>query len=158
MKWGLLDGPERLELEGGRQLRLLSAFEVLQARGEARRLAGEEREMALCANACLLARAVLRGDEPEFRDGEQVLAELTVEEIDRLAGAWARFNRQVNPGAQIDEEQVEYCYSMDQILSCIEKSGLSLIKVVSDFDETPAKDSDERWFFICKENGKQKES
>ncbi len=103
MKWGLLSGPEWLELEDGRQLRLLSAFEVLQARAQARQLAGEEREMALCANACLLAKVVMRGDEPQFQDGAQVLAELTVEEIGQLAGRWAEFNRQANPGPNVDD-------------------------------------------------------
>ena len=107
MNWGLLDGPERLELGGGTQLRLLSALEVLQARAEARELAGEEREMALCANACLLARAMLRDDATPFRDGAQVLAELTVEEIERLAGVWAGFNREVNPGARVDDAEAE---------------------------------------------------
>ena len=107
MQWGLLNGPERLELEDGRQLRLLSAFEVLQARAEARQLAGDGREMALCANACLLARAVLCGEVPQFRDGTQVLAELTVEEIERLAGLWTRFNRKVNPGPKVDDEEAD---------------------------------------------------
>lgn len=107
MNWGLLDGPERLELGGGTQLRLLSALEVLQARAEARELAGEEREMALCANACLLARAMLRDDATPFRDGAQVLAELTVEEIERLAGVWAGFNREVNPGVRVDDAEAE---------------------------------------------------
>ena len=107
MKWGLLSGAERLELGDGRQLRLLSAFEVLQARAEARELAGEEREMALCANACLLARAALRDGRPLFRDGEQVLAELTVEEIGQLAGMWARFDREVNPGAAVDDAEAD---------------------------------------------------
>lgn len=107
MQWGLLSGPERLELGDGRQLRLLSAFEVLCARSEARQLAGDEREMALCANACLLAKAVVRGDEPRFRDGAQVLEELTVEEIQRLAGLWARFNREVNPGPEVDDAEAD---------------------------------------------------
>ena len=45
----MLERRERLKLEDGRELRLLSALEVLEARREA--------EAALCANACLLARA-----------------------------------------------------------------------------------------------------
>ena len=107
MSWGLLSGPERLELQDGRQLRLLSAFEVLQARAQARELAGEEREMALCANACLLAKAVVCNGKPQFRDGEQVLAEMTVEEIEHLAGLWAGFNRRVNPGMRVDNTEVD---------------------------------------------------
>ena len=51
-------GRERLRLEDGRELRLLSALEVLQARREAEELARNEGERALCANACLLARAL----------------------------------------------------------------------------------------------------
>lgn len=102
-----MNGPERLEVEGGLQLRLLSAFEVLQARGEARALAGEERELALCANACLLAKAVLQGETPRFRDGEQVLREWTVEEISRLAKLWLEFNRKVNPGPGVAEEEAD---------------------------------------------------
>ena len=107
MSWGLLSGPERLELQDGRHLRLLSAFEVLQARAQARELAGEEREMALCANACLLAKAVVCNGKPQFRDGEQVLAEMTVEEIEHLAGLWAGFNRRVNPGMRVDNTEVD---------------------------------------------------
>lgn len=107
MKWGLLSGPERLELEDGRQLQLLSAFEVLQARAQARELAGEEREMALCANACLLAKAVLQDGKTRFRDGAQVLAELTVEEIGQLAGRWGKFNRQANPGPNVDDAEAD---------------------------------------------------
>ena len=102
-----MSGPERLKLEHGQQLRLLSAFEVLQARAEARSLAGEEREMALCANACLLARAVLCHGAPKFRDGEQVLRELTAEQIGGLARLWMEFNRRVNPGPGMDEEEAD---------------------------------------------------
>ena len=107
MDWGLLTGPDRLVLEDGCQLRLLSAFEVLQARAQARDLAGEAREMALCANACLLAKAVLRDGQPKFRDGEDVLSRLTVEQINRLAKLWMEFNRQVNPGLGVEEEEAD---------------------------------------------------
>lgn len=102
----ILSGPDRLELDDGRQLRLLSALEVLEARREALWLAQGERERALCANACLLARAVMRKERPAFRDGSDVLAQMTTEEIGALAGRWAQFNARVNPGpdsAQVDE-------------------------------------------------------
>ena len=102
-----MSGPDRLELEDGQQMRLLSAFEVLQAKAQARSLAGEEREVALCANACLLAKAILCDGEPRFRDGEQVLRQLTVEQIYDLASRWAAFNRQVNPGLGVDEEEAD---------------------------------------------------
>ena len=107
MNWGLLTGPDRLVLEDGCQLRLLSAFEVLQARAQARDLAGEEREMALCANACLLAKAVLRDEKAKFRNGEEVLNQLTVEQINRLAKLWMEFNRQVNPGLGVEEGEAD---------------------------------------------------
>ena len=56
-----LAGPKEMETEDGETLRLLTAMEVLQARREAEELAQEDRERALCANACLLARALERG-------------------------------------------------------------------------------------------------
>ena len=93
----ILSGPDRMELEDGRQLRLLSAMEVLQARREAEELAREERERAVCSNACLLARALERDGKPVYRDGAQVLEELTVEQISALSDLWAQFNREVNP-------------------------------------------------------------
>ena len=48
-----LAGPKEMETEDGETLRLLTAMEVLQARREAEELAQEDRERALCANACL---------------------------------------------------------------------------------------------------------
>lgn len=107
MRQSLLDGPDRLELEDGRQLRLLSAMEVLEARREALWLAQGERERALCANACLLARAVVREETPVFRDGSDVLTQMTAEEIGTLAGRWSQFNARVNPGPDSDSTRVD---------------------------------------------------
>ena len=107
MQASLLSGPDRLELEDGRTLRLLSAMEVLEARREADWLAQGAQERALCSNACLLARALLKDGQRLFRDGSHVLEELTVEEIGTLAGQWSRFNQQVNPGPQAGEDRVE---------------------------------------------------
>ena len=58
MEGSILAQRERVSLGNGMALRLLSALEVLQARREAGELAGEDRERALCSNACLLARAL----------------------------------------------------------------------------------------------------
>ena len=107
MYTSLLAGPDRLELEGGRQMRLLSAIEVLEASREAEQLAQGERERALCANACLLARVLLQDEGRVFSDGAAVLESLTAEEIDTMAGRWAKFNRQVNPGPDTQTDRVE---------------------------------------------------
>ena len=109
MSESILARQDRLKLGNGMQLRLLSALEVLQARREAAGLAGEERERALCSNACLLARALEfeQGRGPVFKDGGAVLAGLTVEEIAALAGRWARFRRENDPGLDLSEEELE---------------------------------------------------
>ena len=107
MHSGLLTGPFELELEDGRNLRLISAMEVLEARREAQWLARDGRERSLCSNACLLSRALFRDGKPLFRDGSHVLEQLTVEEIEALAGRWAQFNTQVNPGLNTERGRVE---------------------------------------------------
>ena len=84
----MLERRERLKLEDGRELRLLSALEVLEARREAEGLARGEAEAALCANACLLARALERGGQPVFADGGAALAGLSARGIGRSSGRW----------------------------------------------------------------------
>lgn len=105
----ILAGQDRLPLDNGMELRLLSALEVLQARREAGELAQEDRERALCSNACLLARALEQAEDhtPVFPDGRAVLAALTVEEIAALAGRWARFRQENNPGLGLTDGELE---------------------------------------------------
>lgn len=105
----ILAGQDRLPLKNGMELRLLSALEVLQARREAGELAQEDRERALCSNACLLARALEQAEDhtPVFPDGRAVLAALTVEEIAALAGRWARFRQENNPGLNLTDGELE---------------------------------------------------
>ena len=100
MEGSILAQRERVSLGNGMALRLLSALEVLQARREAGELAGEDRERALCSNACLLARALEREEDesPVFSDGRAVLAGLTVEEIGSLAARWSVLRRESDPG------------------------------------------------------------
>lgn len=105
----ILAGQDRLPLKNGMELRLLSALEVLQARREAGELAQEDRERALCSNACLLARALEQAEDhtPVFADGRAVLSTLTVEEIAALAGRWARFREENNPGLNLTDGELE---------------------------------------------------
>ena len=98
-------GPDRTKVDGG-ELRLLSAWEVLEARREGDALALDGRERALCRNACLLARALERKGRPVFEDGQAVLNALRVEDVARLAAAWAAFNREQNPSALEGEEEI----------------------------------------------------
>lgn len=103
----LLGGRRELPLGGGRRLRLLSAMEVLEARREAEELGGEALERALCANACLLARALERDGAPVFEDGRAVLEGLTPREIEDLARTWDQFRRAEDPAPTDDEARVD---------------------------------------------------
>ena len=105
----ILAGRDRMSLENGFDLRLLSALEVLQARREADELAGDGRERALCSNACLLARALERTEDraPVFAGGREVLSGLTVEEIAALAGRWSAFSRENDPGLELSGQALE---------------------------------------------------
>lgn len=89
------------------ELRLLSAWEVLQARREGEELARDGRELALCHNACLIARALERRGRPVFDSGRQALEALRVEDVARLAGEWADFNRARNPSLHQSREGLE---------------------------------------------------
>ena len=107
MGGSILAGKDRVNLDNGMELRLLSALEVMQARREAAQLTGEDREKALCSNACLLARALEQGGSPLFADGRAVLAALTVEEIAALSARWAELRRENDPGLELSGEELE---------------------------------------------------
>ena len=107
MERSILAQRDRMELDNGMQLRLLSALEVLQARREAEELAGDERERALCSNACLLARALIHEGEPVFESGQAVLAGLTVAEIAALSKQWREFDRRENPALNLSQQELE---------------------------------------------------
>ncbi len=89
------------------ELRLLSAWEVLEARREGDALASDGRERALCRNACLVARALERNRRPVFENGRAALDGLRVEDIARLADAWAELNRTCNPSPLDGEREIE---------------------------------------------------
>ncbi|MEG2420075.1 MAG: hypothetical protein RSB55_00890 [Oscillospiraceae bacterium] len=94
----LLAGARELPLMKGYALRLLSAWELLDARREAALLQGEiGGEASLCSNACLLARALVWEEGAVFSAGKQVLEELTQGQIETLAQRWATWNAAENP-------------------------------------------------------------
>lgn len=101
----LLGGAGWLALGKGLTLRILSAMEVLEARREAEGLAQAGGERALCANACLLARALEQDGAPVYEDGEAALMGLSVEEIGTLARRWSEFSRRENPSPTDGEER-----------------------------------------------------
>ncbi len=107
MVQSILAGRDHMDLDNGMTLRLLSALEVLEARREAIEMVREERERALCANACLLARALEREGKPLFDSGRAVLAGLTVGEIAALSQKWRTFDREENPGLSLNEQALE---------------------------------------------------
>ena len=100
MSPSILAGRDRMALDNGMNLRLLSALEVLQARREADGLCRSSSERALCSNACLLARAL------ETQEGESVFSSGEAE-ISALARTWSQFNREENPPLTLSREQAE---------------------------------------------------
>ena len=101
-------------------LRVIPAAEVLSARREAAGLAEGAEEGPLCANACLLARALEVDGERLFPSGEAVLEQLTAGEIEALTNRLARLNREVNPSA---EEPWEASEARKKALSTRPMSG-----------------------------------
>ena len=104
----LAAGKTERTLEDGVRLRLLTARELLEARREAEELAEDGKELALCSNACLVARAVLgHTGRRRYRDGREVLERLTPGEIEALAKRWARFRKVEAPGLDIGRERLD---------------------------------------------------
>ena len=107
MEHSILAGTDRLTLENGMELRLLSAMEVLQARREAAGMIHEDREKALCSNACLLSRALEKEGKRVFDSGKALLCAMTVAEIAALSHKWREFDRRENPSLEIGEAELE---------------------------------------------------
>lgn len=106
MSGGVLDLPRRRALKNGWELRLLSAWEEMEARREGAVLARDGKDAALCANAALLSRALLRKGKSAFENGEAVLKALTAGQIAHLARQWGDFDRECDP-APWDEKAVD---------------------------------------------------
>lgn len=105
--WSVLAGRERMTLPDGTELRLLTAMEVLEARREALSLSNGEMELALCSNACLLARAWSKAGKPLCTSGEELLQRLSPSQIQKLAKRFADFDREENPSVLAESKRVE---------------------------------------------------
>lgn len=99
MRGGVLSLARERALGEGYALRLLSAREEMECEEEGRELAAErEGREALCANACLVARALTRRGERVFSSGREALEGLTAGQIGSLAQRWGAFDRECDPG------------------------------------------------------------
>lgn len=98
MRGSLLSLPRRRQLGQGMSLKLMSAMEELACRREGEELAGEERDKALCANACLVARTLWKDGYPLYENGQEVLEKMTAGQIAYWAERWAEFDRECDPG------------------------------------------------------------
>lgn len=98
---------DKMSLENGMELRLVSAWELLDIRREAMELSTVPEDRALCMNACLIGKALELEGEAVFDSGMAVLRGLSVEEIGSLAKEWGAFNQKVNPAPSLGEEALE---------------------------------------------------
>lgn len=97
-------GAREKPLDNGFSLRLLSVWELQEANREARQLEGEP---ALCANACLVSRALLQDGKRAYDSGAAVLEEMSQEEILFLASQWMELHRAENPGLETSWARAE---------------------------------------------------
>lgn len=79
----------------------------MQVRREAMELAVNEMDLPLCANACLVARALVCAGERVYTDGRAVLDGLSAEEIEALAERWAAFRREKGVGLGLGEKRLD---------------------------------------------------
>lgn len=100
-----LAGPRKIAY-GTVTLRLLTAWQLLQAQQEAQQLAQGQENLDLCRNACLVARAAYRRGRRCFRDGKQALHVLSSEQIAAMAQRYLELCRQSDFTAEADRAQL----------------------------------------------------
>ncbi len=89
------------------QFRLLSAWEMLEVKAEALALASEEEDLALCRNACLLAKVWLQDTRPCFASGKALLQSLSPQKIQALAQEWHAFQSEHPLSLSLPQEEVD---------------------------------------------------
>lgn len=123
---------ERTQNRESHELRIISAWELLQARWEAQTMGDEAETEALRRNACILSRAVMRGGGRIFDSGKAVLEQWSAEKIGREIAAYRLLACRVDPGCG-QEQQVE------KLLSQLKKEPMERIrwKVLKAFGVLP---------------------
>lgn len=51
---------------------------------------------------------------------------------------------------RLDETQTERCFSIKTLTNLLVNNGFEIVKIVSDFDDSPLKNTDERAYFVCR--------
>lgn len=102
----LLAGSGERELEGGLQLRVIPAMEVLQARREAmEKSGGDEQTLGMWMNACLLSRAVYCDGARAFADGQALLQAVTAKTLNAWAQSYAALCEEEDPACSAENAQ-----------------------------------------------------
>lgn len=108
-----LGGGRRTELEGF-QLWLISAWELLQAKKEADRLAeGQPESAGLWLNAAILARAAKKDGERVFSGAEDVLRRVSAETVERWMKRYFALCAEENPSC-CEEKRGELRSALEQ--------------------------------------------
>lgn len=106
---------------GDHSLRILSARELLESKGEAEKYCRDPEALGLWRNACILSRAYCRGGGQVFPHGEAVLESLSAEEIGREMEAYRAFSSRVD--VSCGEEQ-----RTEELLSALRQEPMERIR------------------------------
>lgn len=109
----LLAGKRRVQRQEY-ELRILSAWELMQARQEAEELNGGKDTAALRGNACILRRAVVRGNTQMFSSGAEVLATWSAEKIADEMRAYRSLASRVAPDCGQENRVRELMEELEQ--------------------------------------------
>ena len=77
-----------------------------------------------------------------YYDEESRLCDFSLTVFEREEGSKSYSRR--------DEVQVERCYSREEIEKALKDNRFQLIGMYSDFNFTPANDTDERWYIVAR--------
>ncbi|MEG0756646.1 MAG: hypothetical protein RR450_09625 [Oscillospiraceae bacterium] len=102
-----LTGVQRETLTEDWSFQTLPPWRIWEAKREAEAMEKGQTDRGACANACLLARCMQKGEKQYFANGTEVLLLLSHKEIEQLSARYADFNRRVNPGPEAENQRVE---------------------------------------------------